>query len=811
MRKIKIAVSLIITLALTYALNTRLTISGTAIPPLGKLLSPFEGFWQNAENEALSIPENLEIEGLKAPVKVYFDDLLIPHIYAQNDHDLYLAQGYITAYHRLWQMEFQLYSTAGRISELLGEGALNYDREKRRAGMAFGARQAEELMQKEDPETYAMVDAYAKGVNSFINSLSFSEYPIEYKLLDYEPEEWTPYKSFLLLREMADQLSRSEKDLEHTNALKIWGMDVFNLLYPETLPNLDPVIPKGTKWNFEPIKINAPVGEYPLIATRGELTQPDPHYGSNSFVVNGKKTANGKTLLANEPDLGLNLPSIWYLTHLHSPTVNVMGSTIPGAPGIVIGFNENVAWGFTNAKRDLVDWYAIEFKDSKREEYKYDNKWMKTSKVVEEIKVRNGSSYYDTIVYTHYGPVVYDQNFNGKEEKVNLAMRWTAHDASMEVKGLLLMNRAKNYDDYVEAFSYYAGPPQNMSFASVDGDIAIWVNGKFPVKWAEQGKFILDGSNSSHEWQEWMPREHLLNVKNPPQNFVSSANQHPADSTYPYYDYDYNWEYYRNRRINDRLRIMNDIKPEDMMKLQNDNFNYIASESLPMMLASLDTASMSDAERTIYDQLANWDYFNEIDVKEPSIYELWWDLLYDMTWDEFKDQDVSLYRPSIYNTIYLMANRPDFNFFDRQTTSQIETPNDLFRQSFKDALDSLDNWKKTNGEDYSWYLFKNTTIQHLLRLPAFSQKQVKIGGNNHIVNAASHRAGPSWRMIVELGDGKVNAWGIYPGSQTGNPGNPTYGGLIDRWATGKYEPMLFDKEVKSSDRIIFTQTLSPAE
>ena len=373
------------------------------------------------------------------------------------------------------------------------------------------------------------------------------------------------------------------------------------------------------------------------------------------------------------------------------------------------------------------------------------------------------------------------------------------------------MNRAKNYEDYVEAFKYYTGPPQNMSFASVDGDISIWVNGKFPVKWQEQGKFILDGSNSSHEWQEYMPREHLVKVKNPPQNFVSSANQHPADSTYPYYDYDYNFEYYRNRRINDRLRILNGMKPEDMMKLQNDNFNYIASESLPMMLSAIDTTTLTETKRAYYDQLSAWDYFNEPELKEPSIYELWWDILYDMTWDEFENQEVSLYRPSIYNTIYLMQNQPDFEFFDIRATHSLESAPELFRRSFDKALDSLDSWKKENGDDFSWYLFKNTTVQHLLRLPAFSKNQVKIGGNNHIVNAASHRAGPSWRMVVELGDGKVNAWGIYPGSQTGNPGNPTYGGLIDRWATGKYEPMLFEKEVKSSDRIIFTQTLSPAE
>ena len=805
MRTTKIILSFVITIGLSVALDKKFG----QVPPLGKFLSPYHGFWQNAENENLSIPENLQLAGLEAPAKVHFDDMLVPHIYAENEHDLYLIQGYITACHRLWQMEMQQYATAGRLSEILGERLLKTDRELRRSGMSFGAAQSEERMKKEHPETYANVVAYADGVNEFIKTLSYKDYPIEYKLLDYAPEKWTPYKTFLQLKQMSNDLSRGERDLEHTNALKLWGQDIFDTLYPELFPDLDPVIPTNTKWDFEPIEATQPIGKYPLVATTGELSQPDPLYGSNSFVVNGNKTANGKTILANEPDLGLNLPSIWYIAHLHSPDVNVMGSTLPGSPGVVLGFNDSIAWGFTNAKRDLVDWYTIEFRNEKRDEYKYDNKWLKTKKVVEEIKIKGGTAFYDTIVYTHYGPIAYDQNLTKEKEPLNLAMRWTAHDASLEVVALNKINKARNYDDFVEASGYYTGPPQNMSFASSSGDIAIWINGKFPVKWEGQGKFLLDGSNSSHEWGEYMPQNHLYHVRNPGQNFVSSANQHPGDSTYPYYDYDYNFEYYRNRRINDRLRTLDNIQVKDMIQLQNDNFNYIASESLPLMLASLDSASLSDAHRAIYDQLSAWDFFNEPDLTEPSVYELWSDMLYLKIWDEYKDQEVALYRPSIYNTIYLMTNQPDFRFFDDTSTPDVENAQDLMRVAFTEAMDSLSNWKSENGDDIAWYKFKNTTIRHLLGLSAFSKSEVYIGGNNHIVNAAGRRTGPSWRFVVELGDDKVEAWGIYPGSQTGNPGNPSYAEFIDQWATLKYEKLLFGDTIETSDRIVFTQDLAP--
>ena len=811
MHTIKVTLAALVTVGLTFALDTSLPFGETTVPPLGKFLSPFQGFWQNAENERLDVSDELEIPGLQEPVRVYFDDMLIPHIYANNDHDLFLAQGYITAFHRLWQMEFQLYGTAGRISEILGDKALEYDRQKRRSGMTMGARASEELVKKEEPYHFAMIEAYAKGVNAYISSLDYEDFPIEYKLLDYAPEEWTTFKTFLLLREMADQLSRDERDLEHTNALKIWGPEIFNKLYPERYDGIDPIIPRGTKWDFDPITPNPPTDDNPSIATIGEVSRPNPQFGSNNFVVNGQKTASGNVLLANEPDLALNLPSIWYIAHLNSPNYNVMGSTVPGGPGVILGFNDFISWGFTNAKRDVADWYKIDFKDDSREEYKYDNKWLKTKKIVEEIEIKNGSTFYDTIVHTHYGPICYDENFNGNQEKINLALKWTAHDASKEVKAFLMANKAENYEEYVEAFAHYAVPAQNMIYGDVHGNIALWVNGKFPVKWEGQGKYILDGGNSSHEWKTFMPREHMLFVKNPDQNFISSANQHPADSTYPYYSYDYNYEHYRNRRINDRLRVLDDIIPQDMMKLQNDNYNYMASESLPMMLSSLDTVAMKPSQREYYDQLADWDYFNEPELTEPSIYQLWFDLFCDKTWDEFENQIVSLYRPHDKITVQLMNSDSAFTFFDHKSTNEIESVQDIAQLTFFDALDSMERWKKANEGDYSWYLYKNTSVRHILRLPAFSRDHVKIGGNNGIVNAASKSAGPSWRFVVELGDKGVKAWGIYPGSQSGNPGNPSYGEFIDRWAAGKYEPMLFESDVSNSERIQALQTLNPVK
>lgn len=799
----------IFALGLTLSFFFYLNYKQGKIPPLGSFLSPFTGFWQNGEIDDLDVPSVLNSDYLKAPVVIKFDDKLIPHIFAENDYDLYFAQGYVTAFHRLWQMEFQVLAAAGRTAEVVGESQLNFDRIQRRKGLVYGAKRSLEAAEK-DPEVLNMIQAYTDGINYWIDELSYKDYPIEYKLLDYAPEQWTNLKVMLLLKNMADMLSRGENDLENTNALHVFGAADFNKLFPESFESIDPVIPKGTNWAFDGLVVERPDVVFPQIFTNETIENPDPRNGSNNFVVSANRSTSGKVLLANEPDLSLNLPSIWYVVQLNAPGINTMGASLPGAPSVIIGFNDSIAWGLTNAKRDVVDWYHIKFKNDKREEYQYDDKWLKTEQLIEKIEVRNGQNYYDTIIYTHYGPVSYDRNFLGNGDQLNLAMKWTAHEGSRELKTLYEVNRANNYDEFIEAFKYYSGPPQNFAFGSVHGDIAVTIQGKFPIKWDGQGKFLLDGRDSRQEWQAIIPADQNATVKNPNQGFVSSANQHPVDSTYPYYAYDYNYEFYRNRRINDRLRLLDNVSVKEMIRLQNDNFNYRASESLPMMLDSLDTANMAGDKKKAYHLLKQWDYFAEPEWIAPTVYQVWWDNLYEMIWDEFDDQNLALTKPHVFNTIYLMHNDSTGKFFDIQSTAQKESLGDLINTSFAQTLEQLEKWKVDNDADYVWYLYKNTRVKHLLGLEPFSFDQVKIGGYNNIVNAASGRHGPSWRMVVELGQDEVKAWGVYPGSQSGNPGNPTYGHMIDDWATGNYAQLLFLSSASTeSEELIFTQTLQP--
>ena len=795
-----------ITISLSILLNSR--ISGT--PPLGKFLSPFHGFWQNAEMPGSTYREELSFSVLSAPVTVYYDEISIPHIYADNQSDLHFVQGYITARDRLWQMDFFSRLVFGRLSEVLGKQALDFDRYHRRVGLKKMTIDFYERI-KRDPELSQIISAYSEGVNAYIQQMDEKDYPVEFKLLNYEPEAWSSLKSCLGYAMLSNTLSRGESDLENTNAVMLFGQDLFNLLYPEVPADLDPVIPKEKTWNFQPIEVTRPDVVYPAIKTRETLEKPHPLNGSNNFAVMGKKTQNGNVLLANEPDLELTLPSIWYAYHLNSPQKNVMGVTVPGTPVILIGFNDSISWGVTNSPRDQVDWFSVRFKNKNKNEYWYNNQWFKTEKVVERFEVNGEKDFYDTIVYVHHGPVVYSDNFRGDSEKANFAMKWIAHEPGNTFHAMHSINKAKNYGDFVDALKDFMGPPQNFIFGSSAGNIALWLPGRFPVKWEEQGKYLMDGTDPSFEWSDYIPFEHLMHVQNPTKGFLSSANQHPVDSLYPYYVYDHNYEYYRNRRINDRLLLLNNITPQHMMRLQNDNFNYMASESLPMMLEHLDTATFTETEWDYQKILAQWDYFNEPDLKAPTVYQLWWGKIYKNLWDEFDTVSIAVNKPNRYTSINLLKSSPELPFMDIISTSVKETTSDLMNLSFKQAIDSLENWTAIHGMDYSWFRAKNTSIQHILKLEPFSRDQVTIGGYGGIVNAAGKGHGPSWRMVVEMDPKGTRAWGVYPGSQTGNPGSPKYGEMIDNWARGEYHELLFGQNIEGSEKIIFTQQINPKE
>jgi penicillin amidase len=468
-----------------------------------------------------------------------------------------------------------------------------------------------------------------------------------------------------------------------------------------------------------------------------------------------------------------------------------MGASLPGAPYVIIGFNDSIAWGITNAQRDVVDWFRLTYENKKREKYLLDGKWINTEKVVEEFKIKGRENFHDTVCYTQWGPVTYDRNFHGEDNRNDYAFRWIAHDGSEEFTAFYKLNRAKNYADYMKALDYFSSPAQNIAFASVSGDIAIRVQGKFPVRRQFEGKFVLDGSKSSQGWQKFIPNEQNVMQKNPERGFISSANQYPADNTYPNYITSTSYEAYRNRRINQVLNAASKVSVADMMKLQNDNFNLKAAESLPYFLTQLDTTKLSAAETTAWQQLKKWNYINNASSLGAPYYEAWWKALMPLLWDEMQRDDTVLYRPTTFQTIKLLKEQPELMFFDIQNTDQKENAGDVIRKSFSLGVENIEKWKAQHGDTVQWGDYKNSSISHLLPPMKSLSIPVNTGGNSDIVNAHSRTNGPSWRMIVSLEKSGVKAWGTYPGGQSGNPGSRFYSNLLPHWAKGLYYPLLF--------------------
>lgn len=810
MRTIPFVISAIITIALVFALNKK----WGPIPPIGKFLSPQQGFWQNAESIDGNRNENLSFKNLKGKVSVYLDERLVPHVFAQNNEDAYFVQGYLHAKYRLFQMELQTYAAAGRISEHLGNDPrfINFDREQRRSGMVYGAENALKAFES-DPVSKKICDAYTAGVNSYINSLTESSIPVEYKILDYRPEPWSNFKIALFLKQMSKTLAGYDQDLQHTLSKPNLSFDDLMQLDEQVPDSLVPIIPKGTVFEspgvtpVKPANADSLYFEKKDTAKVVEYSKPNPNNGSNNWAVSGKKTKTGAPILCNDPHLELTFPSVWYEMQITTPNVNVYGVTFPGSPNVIIGFNDNIAWGVTNAQRDVRDYYEIQFKDESRKEYMYNGNWTPTDLKIDTIKVKGGATVYDTIAFTVFGPVVYDRTFSKQlSNNKAIALRWTAHDESNEELSLYKLNRAKNYDEYLEAIKSFSCPGQNFVFASKQGDIAIWQQGKFPARWYGQGTYLMPGIDSSYQWQGFIPQN-----ENPhahlDSGFLESANQRPVDSTYPYF-IPGNYITARGISIARHLSQMESITIDDMKALQNNYYSVFAEGARNILLKYVNENALSADGKRFVNMVRNWDLNTTPNSTATTVYQTWFDSLEVGIWrDEWRRDSLVMPFPTEQTLLEWINKDSAFKYVDNINTPEKETINDVITQALQNAIPELKE-EETEGK-LEWAKHKDPTIFHLLKegVMPFARK-IHVGGWSNVINAVTDTHGPSWRMIVQLSD-PIEAYGVYPGGQDGNPASKFYDNFVDAWATGQYYRLWFMKENESKDkRIIGTLTFT---
>jgi penicillin amidase len=818
MKLVPLIVSSFITCTLVFVLNNEWRIGGQKIPAFGKFLSPQHGFWKNAEPTDFDFSADLKFTDLKGKVDVYLDERLIPHVFAEVENDAYFVQGYLHAKFRLWQMELQTHAAAGRLSEIIGKSTLQRDREFRRLGMVYAAENSLKELEK-DKESKAVCDAYTAGVNAYINSLSERELPLEYKLIGYKPELWSNLKTVLFMKYMSHNLASHEEDFEMTNAKVLFNPEDFAKLFPSVQDSLDPIIPKGTPFEKQKIFPVAPSTKDSIYLTKQTLAgtkenKADKANGSNNWAVSGKLTKSGAPILCNDPHLGLNLPAIWYEIQISTPTMNLYGASFPGAPGVMIGFNDSCAFGFTNGGRDIRDYYEIKFKDKSRNEYWYNQSWQKTKWRIETLKIAGSKNYIDSVAYVNLGgywcPVMYDNTFDGNRSsgKRFLAVRWKAHDPSNELKMFSLLNHAKNYNDYSLAIANLETPGQNCVFACKNGDIAIKAQGKWPAKWKEQGDYIMPGTDSTYLWQGIIPQDEVPFQFNPERGFVSSANQKPADdNTYPYY-LGRSFPIYRGLAINRKLKAMKNITVNDMMALQTDNYNVFAEVARPLLMSAMSENRLKANEKGYFELLKNWNLKNDIGSKGATVFELFWERFFDLVFeDEYAKMPAIISYPDECTLLEGIIKDKNFSFLDNvKTTGKTESLSDMAHQAFTKTAVELAELEE-DGE-LEWEKYKGTQINHLAKLPAFARKNLAIGGGSHNINATKATHGASWRMIVSLTN-KTEAFGVYPGGQSGNPGSKFYDNFIDQWTKGKYYSLwMMTNQEKQSEQIKWVMNFS---
>ena len=594
---------------------------------------------------AAAAPQSIAIAGLRAEVRIARDERGIPHVEAANDEDLYFAQGYATAQDRLWQMDLLRRSARGELAEIFGRAALEEDKRHRTYG--FG-RLSETLEAGAPAETRRVLDAYARGVNAYIESRDGTEgrkLPQEFLLLGYRPRAWRPADSIIIGKIFAESLSTTwptdlmrasladlpaERRAQLLPATSPLDVPVVGTDAPAASPGRSQQLNEGKTSNglraFAPSRETSPAPDAAVLREAREFFEAsrrtlervglytEEAAVSNNWVVSGRRTASGKPLLANDPHLPPSAPSIWHMAHLKAPGVNVAGVTAPGAPGIIIGHNEHVAWGMTNLGPDVQDLYLEKFSGPQSKTYQTPKGEAEAVVNTEEIKVRKSpiGSATDTVAHevtiTRHGPVIIER------AGARYSLRWTALDTNAnEFIAFYKLNRARNWDEFRAALREYRGPTQNFIYADTRGHIGYYGAGLIPLRKTGDGSVPYDGSTDAGDWTGYIPFEELPHVFDPPSGLIVTANSRVVGRSYRHH-LTHEWaSAYRTRRIHDLLKDKTKLTVEDFRAVQGDTYSIgghiFAREAVRLGRAVAPSASADEERqfRAALPLLEGWD------------------------------------------------------------------------------------------------------------------------------------------------------------------------------------------------------------
>jgi penicillin amidase len=755
-----------------------------------------------------SLPElngEKSVSGLKADVKVIRDERGVPHIYASNAHDLYFITGYVTAQERLWQMDMVRHATQGRLSELFKRDMTSTDYFLRALGMS---KKSQMILEKEDPEILAVLQAYADGVNAWIAE-SGKKLPPEFRILGYKPEPWTMIDITNIIGFIGWDLASSNLS-DEINRYKLGKM-----LGPEKAAELVADWKLVDEVVFPEFEIDEKLMEDALsaIGSMKELEKLGIFSlsGSNNWAVSGSRSETGKPILSNDMHLGFNIPGFWMQVHQVIPgELNVTGVIFPGEPFVVAGHNDRIAWGMTNLSVDDIDLF-VETVDSTGNNYLYNGEWLPFRDEEEVLKISDDSSVTKVIRYTHHGPVI--SGMRGIDD-VMLTMCWSGYRYSDEIRGVYLLNRAGTWDEFRTALSHFQSISQNFAYADVDGNIGLQTGGGVPVR---KGTGLLPrrGDTDEYEWKGFVPFELLPSSFNPEEGFVSSANQRTVGEDYPFFISGEFSMPYRIMRIRQMASEKEILGIEDFRRMITDNHSAYAAMLTPVILkAAGEMSDADDAESKAIEELRGWNYSMDASLIAPSLFEF---IRIELARHIMKDELADLYGSALGRQhdfyIYKMVHEGPDEWIDNINTPEEETMEEVLAMSIRSAVDTLTARYGGFGESWQWGRIHSFTLEHPLgsvkildRLLRLNSKTYSVGGSYHTVEPYSFREnfvvnhGASERHIFNTANWDKSLT-VIPTGTSGIPGSPFYLSQTETYVNnGFYSEPFTDQAVEAAKK-----------
>ncbi|MGZ9583121.1 penicillin acylase family protein [Paenibacillus marinisediminis] len=735
-------------------------------------------------NKSLPVVKGeLKLIGLEKPVNVWRDESGVPHIEAQSEHDLYMAQGFVTAQDRMFQMDLSRRQASGQLSEVVGEKAIDRDK----FFLTFGLRRAAEASWNAySQQSQQVLEWYAQGVNSYMNhAKETGALPIEFTILGYGPTEWTAIDSLTIGKFMAYDLSDSWEG-------QAFRYHMVQELAPEKAQSLFPTYPEDGALIIQAIK-NNPVD---LTEFASAAIVPDPYNGSNNWVVAGSKSASGKPMLANDPHLGLDTPSIWYETHLQAPELEVSGVIFAGVPGIILGHNQNIAWGVTNLGPDVQDLYIEKRNPSNPYEFEYMGKWEPAKVFHEVIKIKGEPSVDYEVVETRHGPIISEFAKDDKQDTA-ISMRWTALEPTTELEAVQRFAKAKNWDEFKQSLEYFHAPAQNFVFASNDGTIAYRANGKIPIRKQGNGLVPVLGWTDEYEWTGYIPWEELPTSVNPEVGYIATANNKVVGDSYPYHITDSWSQPYREARIQQVLASKPVLTQDDLLQLQLDRHNLQAEEFLDGLIAKVDgNSALRSIDKEALALLQSWNKVNDPDQTAPLAYELW-----------IQHFDDVLFKPEISEAMMKLFSDKSIvkdeilrNGIAGEKEPWIDGKGGMENiavQALQLAVDHAVSLQGKEPSKWQWGDFHQVEFPHPLGSVkpldlVFNPKPSPMGGGRVTVGAAGWNKttgevdhGAPWRTVIDMAD-PTKSFNVLGPGQSGHVLSRWYKNQVQDWTTGQY-------------------------